>query len=260
MVVISVTRYVMAHYSDLASYLSNDIECFAFDSIPNTNDYLAQLAFCTKTQVCITSEQTCGKGQYDRKWLSQKDTSIILSIRHVFPSNTSLSGLSLVAGLALVDVLEQYGISDLQLKWPNDVYFEDRKLAGILIENSLQGDYQSVIIGLGLNVDFNQNFQCETPWIDLKQITSTPINKLNLSKNLINKILTYFDIFKSNGFDEFYAKWAKVDYLLGKQVKHTNKAQLFSGTCLGVNRQGVLLVETQYGIKPIYSSEFLRLC
>lgn len=260
MVVISVTRYVMVDYSDLASYLGDDIECFTFDSIANTNDYLSQLAFCTKTQVCITSEQTHGKGQYDRKWISQKDTSIILSIRHIFPNNTSLSGLSLVVGLALVDVLEQYGISDLKLKWPNDVYFEDRKLAGILIENSRQGDYQSVIVGLGVNVDCNQNFQCETPWIDLKQITLMPIDRLNLSQNLINKILEYFDIFKSNGFNEFYTKWVKVDYLLGKQVQHKNKVQLFSGTCLGVDRQGVLLVETQGGIKPIYSSKFLRLC
>ncbi len=250
----------MANYSNLTNYLNDDIECFVFDSISSTNDYLAQLVFCTKTQVCITSEQTCGKGQYNRKWLSQKDTSIILSIRYVFPSNTSLSGLSLVVGIALIDVLEKYGILGLKLKWPNDVYFGDRKLAGILIENSLQGDYQSVIIGLGLNVNFNQNFQCKTPWIDLKQITSTPIDKLNLSKNLINKILEYFDIFELNGFDKFYAKWAKVDYLLGKQVKHTNKAQLFSGICIGVNHQGVLLVETQYGIKPIYSSEFLHLC
>ncbi|QKQ24475.1 biotin--[acetyl-CoA-carboxylase] ligase [Candidatus Ruthia endofausta] len=249
----------MANYSDLTNYLSDDIKCFAFDSIPSTNDYLAQLAFCKKTQVCITSEQTCGKGQYDRKWLSQKNTSIILSIRRIFPNSALLSGLSLVAGLALVDVLEKYGISDLKLKWPNDVYFEGRKLAGILIENSLQGNYQSVIIGLGLNVDFNQNFQCETPWIDLKKITSTPIDKLNLSKNLINKILEYFDILESNGFDEFYAKWAKVDYLLGKQVKHTSKAESFSGTCLGINHQGILLVETQCGVKPIYSSEFLHL-
>ncbi|BBB23109.1 bifunctional biotin biosynthesis protein BirA [Abyssogena phaseoliformis symbiont OG214] len=250
----------MANYSDLKNYLSDDIKCFAFDSIPSTNDYLAQLAFCTKTQVCVTSEQTHGKGQYDRKWLSQKDTSIMLSIRYVFPSNILLSGLSLVVGLALVDVLEKYGISDLKLKWPNDVYFEGRKLAGILIENSLQGDYQSVIIGLGLNVNFNEDFQCETSWIDLKKIISTPVDKLNLSKDLINKILEYFDIFESSGFGEFYAKWVKVDYLLGKQVKHTSKAQLFSGTCLGVNHQGILLVKTQYGVKPIYSSEFLHLC
>ncbi|ABL02688.1 biotin--acetyl-CoA-carboxylase ligase [Candidatus Ruthia magnifica str. Cm (Calyptogena magnifica)] len=250
----------MVNYSDLVNYLSDDVECFTFDSISSTNDYLSQLAFCTKTQICIASEQTRGKGQYNRTWLSQKDTSIILSIRYVFPSNISLNGLSLVIGLALVDVLEKYGISDLKLKWPNDVYFEDRKLAGILIENSLQGDYQSVIIGLGLNVNFNQNFQCETSWIDLKQIISTPIDKLNLSKNLINKILEYFDIFESSGFDEFYAKWAKVDYLLDKQVKHISKRQLFNGTCLGINHQGVLLVETQYGVKSIYSSEFLHLC
>ncbi|BAF61985.1 biotin--[acetyl-CoA-carboxylase] ligase [Candidatus Vesicomyidisocius calyptogenae] len=247
------------NYTNLSSYLSDDIQCFVFDSISSTNDYLAQLAFCMKTQVCVTSEQTCGKGQYNRKWLSQKDASIILSIRRVFLSRILLSGLSLVVGLALVDVLEKYGIFDLKLKWPNDLYFKDKKLAGILIENSLQGDYHSVIIGLGLNVDFNEDFQCETPWIDLKKIILIPIDKLHLSKNLINKILEYLDIFESSGFDKFYNEWSKIDYLLGKQVKHTNKMQLFSGTCLGINHEGVLLVETQCGIKLVYSSEFLHL-
>ncbi len=258
MVVASAANFDMVDYSNLADQLGESVECFVFDSIPSTNDYLAQQAFCKKTQVCITAEQTCGKGQHDRRWLSQKNSSITLSIRYVFPSHISLSGLSLVAGLALVSVLAEYDIAGLSLKWPNDVYVGDRKLAGILIENSLQGAYQSAIIGVGLNVDFDQSFQCDTPWVDLKSVTLTPINQLDLSRRLINKMLAYMEMFESRGFEAFYAKWAAQDYLLGRQIRHTNQAQLFSGTCLGVDRQGVLLVDTQYGIKRIYSSAFLQ--
>lgn len=247
----------MVDYSSLEDKISTPVECFVFDSIASTSDYLSALEFSKTTQVCIAREQTQGKGQYDRKWLSQKDTSIILSIRRIFSNSTSLSGLSLVVGLALVEVLEEYGIYGVKLKWPNDVYFEGRKLAGILIENSLQGDYQSVIIGLGLNVDFNQNFQCEAPWIDLKQITSASIDKLNLSKNLINKILEYCNHFEKNGFEDFHQKWKDIDYLFGKKVEYINKKQSFSGICIGVDYQGVLLVKTRYGVKPVYSSGFL---
>jgi BirA family biotin operon repressor/biotin-[acetyl-CoA-carboxylase] ligase len=250
----------MNDYANLKAQINSPVDCFIFDTITSTNDYLASLKFSKITQVCITEEQTHGRGQYARQWLSQKNSSIILSIRRVFLSSTSLSGLSLVVGLALVDVLQEYGINDLTLKWPNDVYFKDKKLAGILIESVLQGNYQSVIIGLGLNVDLHTNFSCKTPWIDLKQINSTTINKLDLSKNIINKILEYFDIFATHGFNTFFVKWKKFDYLLGKKVRYEYKLQSFEGVCVGIDYQGALLIKTKHGVKTIYSSEFLHIC
>jgi BirA family biotin operon repressor/biotin-[acetyl-CoA-carboxylase] ligase len=250
----------MNDYANLKSKINSPVDCFIFDTITSTNDYLATLKFSKTTQICITQEQTKGRGQYARQWLSQKNSSIILSIRRVFSSNTSLSGLSLVVGLALVDVLQEYGVADLQLKWPNDVYFKDKKLAGILIESALQGDYQAVITGLGLNVDLHTDFNCKTPWIDLKQINSATINKLDLSKNIINKILEYFDIFAIHGFNSFFIKWQKFDYLLGKKVCYEHKLQSFEGVCVGIDYQGALLIKTQNGVKTIYSSEFLNIC
>ncbi|SMN16424.1 Biotin--protein ligase, / Biotin operon repressor [uncultured Candidatus Thioglobus sp.] len=249
----------MVDYSHLENYLSDEVECFVFDSIPSTNNYLSSLAFSLKTQVCIAAQQTQGKGQHNRAWLSSKGGSILLSIRRVFLVGVNLNGLSLVVGLALIEVLKDYGITDLQLKWPNDVYYQDRKLAGILIENAVRNQTQSVIIGLGINIDADIN--CQTPWTNLHSISKQkPINKFSLTTGLINKILQLCQIFETNGFAYFAQQWASVDYLQGRRVQYDDKKQIFSGVCCGVNNEGVLLVETQYGAKLVYSSESLSLC
>lgn len=247
----------MNNYSDLSTQLDGNIACHIFDSIPSTNDYLASLAFSSKTQVCITNKQTQGKGQHNRVWLSGDD-SVLLSIRRVFPANVSLSGLSLVIGLAILKVLSNYGARNLQLKWPNDVYHQDNKLAGILIKNIASRHTQSAIIGIGINIDVD--IDCQTPWTDLRSIsTQESINKFDLTKDLINQVLQFSQIFEAQGFAYFSQQWANVDYLQDKKVHYQDKQQTFLGVCCGVNDNGVLLVKTEASIKLVYSSEFLQL-
>ncbi|SFV85013.1 Biotin-protein ligase [hydrothermal vent metagenome] len=244
----------MVNYSDLKNQLSGDIDCHIFDSLPSTNDYLSSLVFSPRTQICITAQQTQGRGQYNRQWLSNKDSSVLLSVRSVFSTDVNLNGLSLVVGLALIEVLD---IADLKLKWPNDVYYQDKKLAGILIENSIQNQTQSVVIGVGLNIDVD--IDCQTPWTDLRTIGKKSINQFELSKMLINKILQFCHIFKTEGFVYFAQQWKSVDYLDGKKLQYNDKKNAFSGVCLGVNNEGALLIKTKNAIKRVYSSEFLQL-
>jgi len=246
----------MVDYSHLENYLSDEVECFIFDSIPSTNGYLSSLAFSLKTQVCIAAQQTQGKGQHNRQWLSGKDSSVLLSIRRVFSVDVNLNGLSLMVGLALVEVLKKYGVTEAQLKWPNDVYYQGKKLAGILIENVIQKHNQSVVIGIGVNV--NVDIDCQTPWTDLHSINGQKsINQFNLTKDLINTVLQFCQFFERSGFSYFAKQWANVDYLQGKQVRYKDKNRAFSGVCCGVNNEGVLLVKTAKATEWVYSSEFL---
>ncbi|WXU00440.1 MAG: Bifunctional ligase/repressor BirA [Catillopecten margaritatus gill symbiont] len=254
MVGINVICGDMVDYSDLKAHLSGDIDCHIFDSIPSTSDYLSSLAFSKRTQVCVTTQQTQGKGQHNRRWLSHKNSSVLLSVRRVFSTDVNLNGLSLVVGLALIEVLD---VADLKLKWPNDVYYQGKKLAGILIENSIQKQTQSVVIGIGLNVDVD--IDCQTPWIDLHSISEDSVNQVELSKDLIDKILQFCRIFEIEGFAYFSQHWKSVDYLKGKQLQYDDKKHAFSGVCLGVDKEGVLLVETKSTIKQIYSSKFLQI-
>ena len=86
--------------------LSDDLDCHFFDSIDSTNLFLSNKPYSKKTQVCVTRQQSDGRGQYGRKWVSQKDGSILFSIRQNFIQEENLSGLSLIIGLAIIKVLE----------------------------------------------------------------------------------------------------------------------------------------------------------
>ncbi len=252
----------MIQYSTLSALLPKDVECFVFDSLPSTNDYLANLPVSDGVQVCITSEQTRGKGQHGRMWLSSKDSSILFSIRRTFPTSTPLTGLSLVIGLAVLEVLKKYKINNLKLKWPNDVYFGNKKLAGILIENAVQNNQQSVVIGLGINHHIADDLACKTPWIDIKQILGFELDDktlLMLQADLIQTIVKFCDVFARTGFESFYPKWIEYDYLLGKKATFKDGNHLTRGTCAGINQQGLLLIDTTQGMRAISSSMTLSL-
>ena len=249
----------MANYSNLAAQITPTVECFAFDTIASTNDYLSALDFSKTTQICITSEQTQGKGQYERSWLSQKDASVLLSIRHVFSVDLSLNGLSLVIGLGVVSALRTLGISQAKLKWPNDVFIDQKKLAGILIENTLQGQYQSVVIGLGLNYDLQQDFECDTPWIDLASIIQRPPAIEDLAALLINHILKNCQLFATHGLAYFLASWQSVDYLKDKRIELDINNQKLIGVVKGINSQGMLMVEVNGQLIEVCSSKQIQL-
>ena len=95
----------MDHYSSLKRLIGNDLECHYFDSLESTSSFLNSLPSSNIAQLCVTREQTQGKGQHGREWLSQKDGSILLSIRQTFGIDINLNGLSLVVGLAIIKAL-----------------------------------------------------------------------------------------------------------------------------------------------------------
>jgi len=243
-------------YSTLETFIDHQVDCVFFDSIESTNDYLLSQPFSEITQLCITREQTKGKGQHGRVWCSQKDGSVLFSIRQNFEASCDLSGLSLVVALAIVKSLEEAcAIERLGIKWPNDIYFDDKKLSGILLENQLHGDKQSVVIGVGVNYALGENFDCETPWIDLTTISDSVVNIKALSAAIINAILAYIKRFEKNGFEDFQSEWAAYDILKGRRAKVERVNNPFTGEVAGVNSKGALLISSEDGIEAMYSSE-----
>ena len=249
----------MVHYSSLVNLLPKDLECHFFDSIESTNLYLTNRPFTNKVQLCVTREQTQGKGQFGRVWESQKDRSILFSIRRNFPKECNLNGLSLIVGLAIVKVLEQECLVEgFKIKWPNDVYFENKKLAGVLLENQMQSGSQSVVIGVGINYSIDQSMIFEIPWIDLVQITKTLPDIKLLTAEIINNILVMSEHFSAFGFDDFQSNWKKYDMLEGKRIKYTDLKDSFEGEVLGVNSKGALKILTKNGLKELYSSRHIE--
>jgi len=249
----------VVYYSSLVELLPKDLECHFFDSIESTNIFLTNRPFTNKVQLCVTREQTQGKGQYGRQWESQKDSSLLFSIRRNFPQECNLNGLSLVVGLAIVKVLEKECLVEgFKIKWPNDIYIEGKKLAGVLLENQIQPKNQSVVIGVGINYALDQSMSFEIPWTDLSRITKTLPDIKLLIAEIINKILLMSDQFSLYGFDDFQSDWKRYDMLQGKRVKCTDLKDSFEGEVLGVSSKGALKIFTKDGVKELYSSRHIE--
>ena len=249
----------MVHYSSLVELLPKDLECHFFDSIESTNLFLTNKPITNSVELCVTREQTQGKGQFGRDWESQRDCSILFSIRRNFPQECNLSGLSLVVGLAIVKALEEECLAEgLKIKWPNDIYFENKKLAGVLLESQVQSGNQSVVIGVGINYSIEQAMMFEIPWTDLEKIAKTLPDIKSLTAAIINNILVMSEHFSVSGFEDFRSDWKRYDMLKGKKIKCTDLRESFEGEALGVSKNGALKVFTKNGVKELYSSRHIE--
>ncbi len=247
-------------YSALRQQFPAPIECWVFDSISSTSHYLAQLPASNHPQICIARAQTHGKGQHGRTWIAPKNSSVLLSVRYPFALGVALNGLSLVIGLAVVRVLiRRYQLSNVALKWPNDVYLKHQKLAGILLENQIQNTRQTVIIGLGLNVNLGADFACDTAWTDLAHHLSKLPDLPTLSAELIAQIFNYCELFERHGLAYFQTEWRRYDYLRAKTLRYQGKRRTFVGTAVGINSLGALLIQTRtqnkIKVEPVFSSK-----
>ena len=245
----------MSHFSSLKSLLENNFECYFFESIDSTNSFLASTKYSTKPQICITREQTKGKGQHGRNWVSQKDGSIIFSMRKSFHEGMNLNGLSLIAGMAIIKSIEaECQLSGLKIKWPNDIYYGDKKLAGILMENTHYKSNQLVLIGVGINYQLVDTNEIDALWVDLSRILNKLPNFQQLTANVINNILIFLEDFQINGLSSLLSEWDHYDMLKGARIKFRESNIELQGQIDGITNQGALKVVTKDGIKELYSS------
>ncbi len=221
-----------------------------FDELTSTNSYLAELIKTGKSgkYACFAEHQTAGRGRLGRTWLSPFAQNIYLSLSWQFSREPhELSGLGLAAAIAIIDALKNYGIkSGLSVKWPNDVLWEKQKLAGILID--LFGETHHVyntIIGVGLNVNMTKKTgkKIDQPWCDIEKITNSIPQRNKLAGLLLTSLLATLTTYQKHGLKPFIKKWQKLDTTYGKKITLITPQQKISGTGLGINEKGYLLLK-----------------
>ena len=142
----------------------------------------------------------------------------------------------------------------LKIKWPNDIYFKDKKLAGILMENTLHKANQYVLVGVGVNFKLQDKIEIDAPWTDLSKIVDKLPDFQRLTASLINNILAMSDDFQVNGLRTLLSHWDDYDMLKGVLIKTRESSQEFQGKLDGITDQGALRVLTEDGVKELYSS------
>ncbi len=217
-----------------------------FVSLSSTNDHAKKEDFQTsKALLCLAEHQSGGRGRRGKRWVSPFAKNIYLSLAYRCHIPMQQLGLvSLVVGLALADAVSQMGVSGVRVKWPNDIYFDDHKLAGILIETkNVTPHYADLIIGVGLNVymDEEEAQDIEQAWVALNNIT-TVTSRSQLVAQLLNMLIPYLQQFEDHAFQSFEHKWAIYDYLYGQKVHVHGINNVLEGVASGVNEKGELLL------------------
>lgn len=186
------------------------------DSVDSTNTYLLNKARqgVKNGYAVLAEQQTAGRGRHGRYWHSPFGCNIYLSLLWNFNCNPAeTSKLSLTVAVIVARVLEKYGIKDsIRVKWPNDIYFQEKKLAGILIETLMRKNKHSqIIIGIGLNIHQMKSDDkfIDQPWTNIEAITNDKPNRNIIAALLLNELFESLPTFESNGFSSFESDWNK---------------------------------------------------
>lgn len=219
----------------------------------STNSELMRRARAGQLAPCllVAEVQTNGRGRLGRSWLSQDDESgeiKTLTFSLGLPLQMSdWSGLSLAVGVSVASSLHEA----LRLKWPNDLWLGDRKMAGILIETATIGTSRYAVIGIGLNILVRDAAGLSTAPAWLQEVwpgCDAAQALLRLAAPLVQAIRR----FESQGLRPFLSEFARRDALKGLPVEVSDGT---SGLAAGVDDTGALLVHTAAGLKKINSSE-----
>jgi len=232
-----------------------------FASIDSTNGYLMkEVALQQGAHICFAEMQKSGRGRRGRPWVSPFASNIYCSIKWQYDIDPiSLSGLSLALGVGLMRVLAATGGENIGLKWPNDIYWNNKKMAGLLLE--LSGDVNGpcyVVAGVGVNVRMPARLDTDIdqPWTDLYSLLGpqTP-GRNKLAADLIHAWLDILQCYPEQGFSHYQQEWNDWDIVKGRQVVLSTPGREVQGMAQGVNNEGALLLETEKGIESYHAGE-----
>lgn len=235
----------------------NYFDLKVFDSVDSTNNCL--LSNFENRQInndCIfvvaAELQTNGRGRLGRTWHTGLGDSLTFSLRWSFEQEVSaLSGLSLVIGIAIVRVLKSFSIDNVNLKWPNDILFDHRKLAGVLIE--LRGEIlgpSHAVIGIGINFNLSEivKSSIEQKITDLSLVTGKCLNRNLVLGALLSELRNILIDFGKYGFAYFKNEWAGYHAYEGEAILLTlPDDSVIEGVVDGVNDDGSICLITASG-------------
>lgn len=210
-------------------------------------------------EVLLAEAQTAGRGRRGKQWYSPFATNLYLSMYWPLRQGMSAAmGLSIVIGVLLAEAVREAGVSNVTLKWPNDVLVSNKKLAGILID--LEGqviDDAHAIIGVGVNLSMPEWLATpiDQAWTDLQSELSTKLNRNDWVASLIARLRTGLQDFDSQGLAPFIERWLEFDDLLNRNVTLTMGNKKINGVAKGITEDGALCVEIEGAIKHFHAGE-----
>ena len=227
--------------------------------IDSTNQYLLdRMDQLESGFACVAEYQQAGRGRRGRKWFSPFGANLYLSMYWRLEQGPAAAmGLSLVIGIVMAEVIQSLGAENVRVKWPNDLYLNDRKLAGILVElTGKTGDAAQIVMGAGINLGMRGEGTSEINqgWINLQE-AGVRIDRNVLAARLITELRSALHCFEQEGLTPFLARWEVLDNFINRPVKLIIGEKEIFGISRGIDSQGALLLEQDGVVKPWVGGE-----
>ncbi|KHS67497.1 biotin--[acetyl-CoA-carboxylase] synthetase [Pectobacterium brasiliense] len=227
--------------------------------VDSTNQYiLERLDTLSSGDACLAEYQQSGRGRRGRQWFSPFGANLYLSLYWRLEQGPAAAvGVSLVIGIVMAEVLHKLGADGVRVKWPNDLYLKDRKLAGILVElTGKTGDAANLVIGAGINLQMREPAPdtINQGWINLQE-AGIEINRNTLASTLISELRSALAVFELQGLEPFIPRWEKLDNYFNRPIRLIIGNREIHGIDRGIDRQGALLLEADGLITPYIGGE-----
>lgn len=227
--------------------------------VDSTNNLAKNLANdgCNDGMLVVCDYQTKGKGRLGRSWISEKSAGLYMSVvlrPKIMPFEAPQ--LTLVAGIACAKVLKNITGLDCNIKWPNDIIVNGKKIVGILTEMSAEMEsVRYVVVGIGININ-NEKFDDEIKdkASSLYLLTGRKFRRSEMADSVMSELTKLYKIYCEKGFESLYEEYNSLCINIGMEVKTLGKREI-TGTALGINNKGELVIKTEAGTENILSGE-----
>jgi BirA family transcriptional regulator, biotin operon repressor / biotin---[acetyl-CoA-carboxylase] ligase len=222
------------------------------DETPSTNQYLQKQLEKRSVESgvgVVTFRQTKGRGQYGNRWLSEPDKNILYSlvIKPDFIPARNQFLLSEFVSLTVKAMLEEH-TKDITIKWPNDIYYKNQKIAGILIENQLEGSLiAQSIIGIGMNINQILFPKALPNPVSLSQITGKQYDLKKLAEQLHHRLCKAFDHLSTDNESDIRKYYLNSLYRRDGFHLYSDSKGAFMARILDINAHGHLILEPEEG-------------
>lgn len=224
-----------------------------FESIDSTNTYLKQNYKQLENFTFVSADiQTQGRGRNNRKWDSDNNNllfSLLIKDKNILKK---VNEVSIISAYIIIKVLQEYGIDDLSIKWPNDVYAGNKKICGILLESISTNELECLIVGVGVNVN-QREFDLDYNATSMNIINNTDIDISSLKKNVYSKFESFLNSVSSGS--DYYLEISKYDYLKNKEVYALINNEKKLVKVKGINSDYSLCVVSNESEYNLYSGE-----
>ena len=233
-------------------------------SVDSTNRLAKKLAYhgAAEGTIVVAEEQTGGKGRLERNFYSPRGKGIWFSVilrpnflPHDAPKCT------LMAAVAVAEAMKRFNMQ-AEIKWPNDIMFNGRKLVGILTEISGElGKINYLVIGIGINVNISRDEfpeELQAVAASLSEICGEEISRVKFLRAVLEEFDKLYREINASGFDNMLKRWRKFNVTLGKNIRVISAidgGETFTGRAVDLNSDGALVVETDSGLRAVYAGD-----